>query len=375
MKVLMISKALVVGAYHKKLEEIAKLGVDLHLVVPQSWGHQKLEISKGSGYAIYPLSLFFSGKNHFHFYSDLWNIINKIKPDIVHIDEEHYSIVTLQAMRMAKRANAKTLFFTWQNIYKRYPFPFSSVEKYIFKNADTAIAGNEEAKDTLKKKGFDKSITVIPQFGVDPEIFKKTNSGDLRGGKGLTTDKFIVGFMGRLVEEKGVLDLIRAAARVKGRENLLLIFIGSGPLRGKIIDLAQSEGLGQNIKLVDHVPSMEVPLYMNCFDCLVLPSRTMRNWKEQFGRVLIEAMACEIPVIGSSSGEIPGVIADAGMVFQERDINDLAKQIELLLCDKGLRASLGKKGRERVLAWYTQKKIAVDTFRIYADLMSKQALV
>lgn len=142
----------------------------------------------------------------------------------------------------------------------------------------------------------------------------------------------------------------------------------------KIIDIAQSEGLGQNIKLVDHVPSMEVPSYMNCFDCLVLPSRTMRNWKEQFGRVLIEAMACEVPVIGSSSGEIPGVIADAGMVFQERDINDLAKRIELLLCDQELRASLGKKGRERVLALYTQKKIAVDTYRIYADLMSKQAL-
>jgi len=319
--------------------------------------------------------LFFNGKNHFHFYIDLGNTIKRIKPDIVHIDEEHYSIVTFQAMRLAKQANARVLFFTWQNIYKRYPFPFSSIQKYVFKNTDSAIAGNEEAKDTLKRKGFDKNITVIPQFGVDPDIFKKMTFSDTRSDIGLGADKFIVGYMGRLVEEKGVLDLIRAVARVKGRANLLLLLIGSGPLGKKIIDLAAREELGQNIKHIDQVPSMEVPLYMNCFDCLVLPSRTRPNWKEQFGRVLIEAMACEVPVIGSSSGEIPNVIADAGMVFQEGDIDDLAKRIELLLHDKELRASLGKKGRERVLACYTQKEVALDTYRIYEDLMSKQALV
>ncbi len=374
MKVLMISKALVVGAYHKKLEEISKLGVDLHLVVPQSWGHQKLEISEGNGYAITSLRLFFNGRNHFHFYIDLDSIINKIKPDIVHIDEEHYSIVTFQAMRLAKKANARTLFFTWQNIYKRYPAPFSFIQEYILKNADGAIAGNEEAKDSLKRKGFGKNITVIPQFGVDTDIFKKISFSDIRSDIGLKADKFIVGFMGRLVEEKGVLDLIRAAARVKGRENLLLLLIGSGPLGRKIIDLAAREELGHTLKLIDHVPSMEVPLYMNCFDCLVLPSRTRPNWKEQFGRVLIEAMACEIPVIGSSSGEIPRVISDAGMVFEEGDINELANRIELLLRDKELRASLGKKGRERVLASYTQKKIARDTYGVYEELMSKQAL-
>ncbi|MGD0283476.1 MAG: glycosyltransferase family 4 protein [Dissulfurispiraceae bacterium] len=372
MKVLMISKALVVGAYHKKLEEIAKLGVDLHLVVPQSWGHQKLEISKGNGYAIYPLSSFFKGKNHFHFYMYLWHTIKKIKPDIVHIDEEHYSIVTFQAMRLAKKANARALFFTWQNIYKRYPFPFSFIQEYIFKNADSAIAGNDEAGDVLRKKGFDKNIAVIPQFGVDPDMFNKINSDNLRSRIGLETDKFVVGFMGRLVDEKGVRDLIRAVALVRGRERLLVLFIGSGPSEREIIELASHEKLEHNIKLIDHVPSMDVPAYMNCFDCLVLPSLTRRNWKEQFGRVLIEAMSCEVPVIGSSSGEIPKVIADAGMVFQEGDINDLARRIELLLYDKELRASLGKKGRERVLARYTQKKIALDTYGIYEGLMSKQ---
>lgn len=371
MKVLMISKALVVGAYHKKLEEIAKLGVDMYLAVPQHWGPQKLEISKGNGYTIFPLRLFFTGRNHFHFYSDIGNIVEKIRPDIIHIDEEHYSLVTFQSMRLAKRSSARTLFFTWQNIYKRYPFPFSFVEKYNLRNADYAIAGNEEARDVLRKKGFDKDIAVIPQFGVDPVMFKRINN-DLRSRLGLVEDKFIVGFMGRLVEEKGVLDLVRAVARLKMREDLLILLVGSGPLGNRITGLAAREKLEHNIKLLDNVPSMDVPAYMNCFDCLVLPSLTKRNWKEQFGRVIIEAMACEIPVIGSSSGEIPNVIADAGIIFREGDINDLAAKIEFLFDNKEVRTSQGKKGRERVLAWYTQKKIAYDTCRVYDEMMAKR---
>jgi hypothetical protein len=103
MKVLMISKALVVGAYHKKLEELARLGVELHIVVPHTWGNQRLEILEGNGYAIHPLEIKFNGKNHFHFYKRLYQIVREVKPEIIHIDEEHYSVVTFQAMRLARK--------------------------------------------------------------------------------------------------------------------------------------------------------------------------------------------------------------------------------------------------------------------------------
>jgi glycosyltransferase involved in cell wall biosynthesis len=105
-------------------------------------------------------------------------------------------------------------------------------------------------------------------------------------------------------------------------------------------------------------------------DCLVLPSRTTRKWKEQFGRVLIEAMACEVPVIGSDSGEIPNVIGDSGLVFKEGDVGDLSSKLEVLINNKDVRVELARKGRQRVLNNFTQEKAAEETYKIYQKMLS-----
>lgn len=367
MRVLMISKALVLGAYHKKLEELAKLGTDLHLVVPTSWGGQDLEIKEGDGYKIYPLKAAFNAKHHFHFYKGLFKIMKEVKADIVHIDEEHYSLVTFQAMRLAKKLQGKPLFFSWQNIYKDYPFPFSCIEKYNFREAAVAIAGNEDAMNILKKKGFNKKIAVIPQFGADPEIFQRSDASELKKGLGIQRDCPVIGFMGRLAEEKGILDLIVAVSMLS--IDAILLLVGSGQLKSRILNFAKDLGIEGKVKLIDNVPSMEVPKYMSCFDVFVLPSLTRPNWKEQFGRVLIEAMACQIPVLGSSSGEIPNVIGDAGIIYGEGDRAELTKQLKGLLGDSKLRRELGEKGRQRVLANFTQRKVAEKTFGLYKEMV------
>jgi glycosyltransferase involved in cell wall biosynthesis len=366
---LMVSKTLVVGAYHKKLEALARLGIELSLIVPPSWGNQKLEIQNGNGYTICPVKTVFNGYNHFHFYLGLDEIIKKkIKPDIVHIDEEHYSLVTFQVMRLAKKLGARALFFTWQNIYKKYPFPFSKIEKYNLENADFAIAGNKEAQEVLTRKGYQKEIAVIPQVGVDPELFCKMENSEIREKLHIEKDRFVVGFIGRLVEEKGILDLTEAVSRLK--ENVVLLLIGSGPLRREIIHKAKKLGIEKRVQILGQVPSSEIPQYMNSLSCLILPSLTRPNWKEQFGRVLIEAMSCEVPVIGSSSGEIPNLIRDAGMIFQEGEVGDLIEKLNLLMKDRDTREVLAKKGRERALKNFTQKKIAEETFSIYQKMLS-----
>lgn len=364
----MISKALVVGAYHKKLEELARLGIELSLIVPPSWRNQKLEIRKGKGYTIYPMKIMFNGYNHFHFYLGLHEIVKeRIKPDIVHIDEEHYSLVTFQTMRFAKKLGAKTLFFTWQNIYKQYPYPFSGIEKYNLKNADFAIAGNKEAQEILKRKGYQSEIAIIPQFGVDCEFFCKMKNSDIREKLHIEKDRFVVGFIGRLVEEKGILDLIDAVSRLK--DDSILVLIGSGPLQQRIRHKTKKLGLENRVRIIGHVSSLEIPLYMNSLSCFVLPSLTRPNWKEQFGRVLIEAMSCEVPLIGSSSGEIPNVIGDAGMIFQEGEVDDLIEKLNRMN-DRETRKSLGKKGRERALKNFTQKRIAEETLHVYQRMLS-----
>jgi glycosyltransferase involved in cell wall biosynthesis len=111
--------------------------------------------------------------------------------------------------------------------------------------------------------------------------------------------------------------------------------------------------------LKDLLPLQIAGIYPT-FDMLVVPSRTQRNWKEQFGRVLIEGMACGVPVIGSDSGAIPWVIGDAGRIFPEGDAAALANEIRLLAGSPELRRELGEKGRARVVEHFSTKVVVDD---------------
>jgi len=106
----------------------------------------------------------------------------------------------------------------------------------------------------------------------------------------------------------------------------------------------------------------------------VLPSRTSSHWVEQFGRVLIEAMACGVAVVGSDSGEIPHVIGDAGLIFPEGDVAALRKQLARLQGNQALRRELGARGRARVMAHYTQAQVARDTVAFYRELITQVSL-
>src|SRR5258708_6570018 len=108
---------------------------------------------------------------------------------------------------------------------------------------------------------------------------------------------------------------------------------------------------------------------MNILDVLVLPSRTTRGWREQFGRVLVEAMACETPVVGSSSAEIPKVIGQPGLVFPEGDVAALTEQLRSLYDRPDLAACLGAKGRVRALERFTHRRIAEETVKVYRQVL------
>ena len=361
-KILMISKALTVAAYHGKLVELAKRNdIDLVVVMPAVWSKRHEKITP-NGYKIIYAKVRFPSIPHIHYYPDIKKIIRDQDPDIIHIDEEHYVLVTYQVLKIAKKLKKKALFFTWQNIDKRYPFPFSAIENSNLKNSDAAIAGNREAKRILERKGVRKRIFVIPQFGVDETRFRKLDSTRLRRQLGVD-GSFTVGYLGRLVREKGIDDLVRAIA-ISGTGVRLLV-IGGGPFRKDLIRIATEAGVEKQLKSIDHVLSTEVAEYLNCLDCLALPSVTTRRWKEQFGRVLIEAMACGVPVIGSNSGEIPNVIGNAGLIFKERNHQDLAEKIAMLRDNADLRLKLSRAGRERVLSRFTHKMIADQTYQAY----------
>jgi glycosyltransferase involved in cell wall biosynthesis len=162
--------------------------------------------------------------------------------------------------------------------------------------------------------------------------------------------------------------LLDAAAGLRGEWSLLVV--GRGSLRERLAARIEQEPFAGRATLLDSVPHAEMPRYLNAMDVLVLPSREAPHWKEQFGHVLVEAMACEVAAVGSTCGEIPHVLGDAGLVFPEDDAGALRSALQRLLDAPDERADLARRGRQRVLAHYTDARVAQATHEIWREVMS-----
>ncbi len=373
MRVLMVSKACIVGQYQVKLELLARQPeMELTVVVPPYWRDERgivpLERAHTNGYTLRVEPMRFNGQFHLHYYPTLPKAIEHARPQIVHIDEEPYNLASFLALRAARRAGSKSLFFTWQNLRRRYPPPFSWIESYVLRHSDYGIAGNSEAASVLRTKGYRGRSSVIPQFGVDPNCFAPASDPTIQRPNDPTTQPFRIGYTGgRLVPEKGLDILLRAVAGLRGDWELHLL--GSGPDKARLQALARELGIQARVHFDPPLPSANMPGYVRTLDLVVLPSLTRSNWKEQFGRVLIEAMACAVPVIGSSSGEIPNVVGDAGLIFPEGDDDALHAHIESLQRVPARRAELGARGRARVLEHFTQMRVAEETYAVYRRML------
>lgn len=368
MRVLMVSKACLVGTYQTKLTAIARQqGVELAVIVPPSWrdpaGEIVLERAHTAGYQLWVEPMRFNGQFHFHYYPTLGRRLRQFRPHILHMDEEPYNLATWLAFRQAAQVGAKKLFFTWQNICRTYPLPFRWLEAQVLRQADYALMGNQAAVDVFHHKGYTGPYKVIPQFGVAADLFTPPPQRHAE-------QRLIIGAAGRFVPEKGWDVLLAAVALLQGE--WVLQMAGAGPERPRLEAMTQQLGIAQRVQWVGAHRSAEMPAFLQGLDVLVLPSRTMPNWKEQFGRILIEAMACETAVIGSDSGEIPHVIGTAGLTFPEDNAPALAHQLQLFLQNPAQRQTLGRAGRQRVLTHYTQEQIAQQTAAVYEELRNAE---
>ncbi len=381
MKVLMLSKACVVGAYQKKLEEIAALpDVQLTVVVPPLWADPdaptRLEKVYTEGYELIVTDIALNGHFHLHYYPNLKQIVRQVRPDIFHIDEEPYNLATFQAMRLAQEVGVRSVIFSWQNMYKRYPPPFGLMERYVLNHTQALLVGNSEAAQVWRRKGYSGLMRLIPQFGVDPTIYFRHKRPTRRGRISIfkyrtanrpTQPTLVIGYVGRLVEEKGIELLLMAVSQLAGPWTLQIL--GNGPDKERLEKMAHWLGISPRVSFSPWMPSTHLPNYFSGLDVLVLPSLSRANWKEQFGRVLIEAMACDVVVVGAESGAIPEVIGEAGLTFAENDIEELQDQLQLLLDDVDLREKLRQRGRQRVHENYTQAAIAQNTVNVYREIL------
>ncbi|MBV9775149.1 MAG: glycosyltransferase [Gemmatimonadetes bacterium] len=371
MRVLYLSKALVVAEYRTKLAALAR-GAEVVAVVPERWGARPAEAADATGGTVEFRRSLLHGHNHFHLYPGLAEVLDRVRPDLVHIDEEPYSAVTLQASRLCRRRGIPSLFFAWQNLHKRLPPPFGTLRRSVFGSVAGGIAGTPAAARVVQDGGFRGPLAVVPQFGVDAERFRPEPEARRHGRErlGVADDEILVGFGGRLVPEKGVRLLVRAVAATPG---VRLVVAGDGPEREWLALLARELGVEERVRFQGQVPSTAMPSWLAALDLLALPSLTRKNWAEQFGRILVEAMACGVPVVASRSGEIPHVVCDAGVLLPEGDVHALRSALERLSRDADLRRRLACAGRARVAERFTQERIAADTLDFYGEILAGRA--
>jgi len=228
------------------------------------------------------------------------------------------------------------------------------------------MAISQKAKNLLVRAGYPAGQITVLSHSLDPGVFKKSPQPALRRSLGL--DGFTVGYLGRLVREKGVALLLEAAAKMKTKTRFLIV--GDGPIKDELAGQAVRMGIADRVVFVRAVDNADVPAYLNCIDTLAVPSLTMPWWEEQFGRIIIEAQACEVPVVGSSSGSIPEVVGKAGLIFPEGDASALAARLDKLAQSAALRKKLGQMGRKNVLARYTDQKLADAFYKIYKKVLA-----
>ncbi|NES74629.1 MULTISPECIES: hormogonium polysaccharide biosynthesis glycosyltransferase HpsO [Okeania] len=388
MKILVASHTYIVDLNREKLRALAQLepGIEVMVVVPKRWNPKGVQsqivetqfIDEGS-FQVVPISNYSENNQALlTFGPDLISLLRKFKPDIIQVEQGSKALTYAQFITFNKLLGlkAKNLFFTWWNLPYELKFPISLLESYNLKNTDGIVAGNKDGEDILRERGYKGPIKVMPQLGVDESLFKPETQPELKDSLGIKTDDFVVGFVGRFVEEKGLLTLTEALGGLQEKPWKWLL-LGRGELQSTLLEKAAKLGIKERLILVESVPHDHVQKYINLMNTLVLPSETTYKfktltsvgWKEQFGHVLIEAMACQVPVIGSDSGEIPYVIGDAGLVFPEGNVEELRSCLMQLMEQKELTEELGKKGYEKAMNQYTNQALARQLFNFYQELV------
>ncbi len=308
---------------------------------------------------------------HFFFYGLRLRKLLSRPFDLVHCWQEPYVIVGGQVAWWTGRSKP-LVFYTFQNMAKTYPPPFSLIERYCVECCAGWLACGETVRQTQLNRGYAAKPHRVMPLGVDVERFRPDPAAakKVRESLGLKDNgPPVIGFVGRFVEEKGLRTLMNALDH-PSCSSLRAMFVGGGPMESELSEWGRRHG--DRIRIVTGVVHDEVPAYLNAIDVLCAPSQTTPRWREQFGRMLVEAMACGTPVIASDSGEIPYVVGDAGLIVGERDQAGWAAAIGELRDSPARRKDLAARGLERARANYAWPIVARRHLNFFDELLASR---
>jgi glycosyltransferase involved in cell wall biosynthesis len=358
MRAVIVSHAAIKAANRRMYRALAQRGCRVTLLVPDRWtsglGPLRAEPEAGDS----PLDVRVRrriGAAHSNLYwldGSLDELLSgRDEPRAIYVDEDPAGFAAAQAAHAAKARGAGLVVLGIQNIYKRYPPPFELLQHYVFARSAVAVSVSEGAAGTLRRRGFRGPNHWMP-FTTDLVPLAPSERAAVRARYLLGAP--LAGYVGRLVPEKGVDLFLAALARLPAVHGVIA---GDGPERLALERQARELGLGERVRFTGVLSPLDAERIIGALDVLALPSRTRKNWAEQFGRVLIEAMASEVAVVAADSGAIAEVVGDAGLLVPEDDVPALTAALEMALSPAA--ATLRSRALGRARAHFTHD-VAVD---------------
>jgi glycosyltransferase involved in cell wall biosynthesis len=313
-------------ADHRRRERaLVAAGVDLTLVVPDRWpdpGAQ--EQLSAEPFGMVELAVRRAGDVNRHAYDDpkaLSDLVAEHRPDVIDLHEEPFSLAARQWLRAA--GDIPVLMYTAQNLDKRFPPPFAQYEQRALRQVKAMYPCSRQAASVARGKGFGGQLEVLP-LGYDSDVYGP-------GQQVFDDDPVVLGIVGRLVPEKGVLDAVRVLAAVRARRPAILHIVGQGPQAQNAVRLAAELGVADGVRLSPWMSADAIAALYQTMHVLLIPSRASETWVEQFGRVIPEAQASGAVVAGYASGAIAEVAGAHGILVDEGDQPGLATAVVNLL--------------------------------------------
>jgi len=368
LRVLRIAHASLTPALRERERALAKecADIDLEVLTTTRWREAGVDVYATADdlFQVSPARACLS--NHIQLFAydprPVVSALRRHRPHLIDLNHEPYSIACAEILALADwlLPGVPVVMQVAQNILRQYPPPVNWLQNRALRRIAAAYACSEGAREVLHAKGFQNPISIIP-FGVNTETFRPGTQR--RKGATLT-----IGFVGRMLPGKGLGVLADALTKLAS-ESWRLLLVGDGPERKRFEHVLAERALLDRAEFAGAIPYEKVADFYRRMDIFVMPTRTTGRIREQFGRVLVEAMASGVPVVGTTCGAIPEVVGDAGLIVSENDPDALAETLRRLLADETLRERLARVGPERAEQNYSWERVAARTQALFRQVL------
>jgi glycosyltransferase involved in cell wall biosynthesis len=358
MRAVIVSHLYADPANRAKLRCLAGLGVSLAVAVPDRWAANDRRVHD-SGVRVVPVSvrgrMREPGRLHWNA-NTLRRLLTDFRPDLLHIEEEPWTQPASVSLRLARRLGIRTVLSTAETLPRGYGLRQRFRRERSLRLAQGIIGANRLALGLATKRRASIPNLSLPQLGVTPppQVPRAPHQG------------LAIGFVGRLVPERGLDLLFRACVGLTGKWSLTVI--GTGPSQEELEALAERLGLSARVSWLGPLPREAVDQVWPRLDCVVFPARTTPRWVASAARGALHAMANGVAVVASDSGALPEIVGDTGKIVPEEDVPALAAALQQLHADRAECERLGNAGRKRIMDQFSDSAIAGKTLAFWRTL-------